>query len=175
MGIKSQLGLLLLSIFFFVWLIQKPVNRLGVRTPYLSAPSQGQQLTADELNEFLDLWARINHGPLKKYFSQISLKSDSRYPQKIVTWLKLQNWNVERFFYDEQRLLELLEYVKLQKNINNNMELAKKTGADLDGVIKEQRRYLKAHTFGPEEIELVKHNLYQINEIFAGRAVPAKP
>lgn len=174
MDIKSKIAVILLSFGTLFWFIRQPINRIGVSKPYISPPSQNQQLTVDELNSFLDLWARINHSRMKHYLSQVSLRSDSSYPPRLVTWLNLQNWDPDRFFYNEQRLRELIGYIKLQNNINSNVKLAQTSGANLDMVVKEQRKYLNAQKFNPEEIELVKNNLYQINEIFAGRAVPAK-
>lgn len=157
------------------WFCCQPLNRIGRHFPYLSMPAAEEYLNVTELNAFLDLWSRINYGPLKNYMWQISLKSGSTYPRPLVKWLEAQGWSAERFFYDEQKVRELLEYVKLEGNIASNVKLSKRTSANLDEIVKEQRRHLKVRNFNESEIKLIKDNLYQINEIFAGRAVLAKP
>lgn len=167
--------IVILCVAVLGWFCSKPLNRVGRNFPYLTMPAEEELLNVAELNAFLDLWSRINYGPLKKYMWQISLKSDSAYPRPLVKWLEAQGWNAERFFYDEQKVKELLEYVKLEGNIASNIKLSKRSGANLDEIVKEQRRHLQVRNFDEAEIKLIKNNLYQINEIFAGRAVLAKP
>ena len=46
-----------------------------VKVAITAPPVDGQKISADELNEFLNLWSRMTHGPLQKYVGQISLAS----------------------------------------------------------------------------------------------------
>ena len=119
------------------------------------------------------MWARILQGPLRKYMRQISLSSNGQYPDAVVKWLDSQNWNVERFFYNEQRLLGILDYVNLRMNLKSNIELSNKDGVDLKDIIRDQEKRMKACPYSNNELDLIEHNLYQITEVLAGRAVLA--
>ena len=63
----------------------------------------------------------------------------------------------------------------LQENIDSNVSLAKHDLSGLRQIINEQRQKLGGCRFDDDELELVRANLYQITEIFAGRAVMAAP
>lgn len=175
MSRKIRFLIVILCFMIIGWFVGQPLNRIGRDFPYITMPTADEKLNAVELNTFLDLWSRVHHGPLKDYLWQVSLKSDSSYPRPLVKWLEAQGWNAERFFYDEQKVRELIDYVKLERNIASNIKLSKKSGANLKEIVNEQQRHLNARHFDAAEIALIKNNLYQINEIFAGRAVLAKP
>ncbi len=161
------------SFSLLIWFSFQPLSKLGLNKPYYTPPTAGQQLDAYELNEFLGLWSRILQGPLRKYMRQISLSSNGQYPEAVVKWLDAQNWNTERFFYNEQRLLGILDYVNLRMNLKSNQELSKKGGVDLKELISEQQKRMKACPYHEAELDLIENNLYQITEILAGRAVLA--
>lgn len=171
MSRKNKFFILVASISFLIWFSTQNLSKLGLSKPYYTPPVAGQQLDAYELNEFLGLWSRILQGPLRKYMRQISLSSQGQYPEAVVKWLDSQNWNIERFFYNEQRLLGVLDYVNLRMNLNSNKELSKKGGVDLKDLIHDQERRMKACPYSKAELDLVENNLYQVTEILAGRAV----
>ena len=98
MSRKIKFAIILLSAVFLAWLIGQPLSEIGRQRTYDDPPSAGQKLSAAELNEFLDLWSRMLHGKLHRYAGQISLSSGKSYPGPLVKWLKLQGWDVERFF-----------------------------------------------------------------------------
>ena len=173
MSRKLKFLIILASFIGIGWFIQIPLSDIGVKHPYSELDPQGHKLTADELNQFLDLWSRASQSKLKRTLGQISLRGDNSYPRPLVKWLNVQGWSVERFFYDEQRLRELVEYAKIDDNIKSNIQLSQHTGTNLNEIIKEQRQRLKLHDVDEEELHLIQANLYQIIEIFAGRAVLA--
>ncbi len=172
---KTKFLTALVCFIFLGWLISRPVVSIGLPKPYDEPPAAGHKLTAGELNEFLGLWSRIMHGPLKPYIGQISLAAGRTYPRPLVKWLELQDWNVERFFYDEQRLHGLIECVGLQDDIDSNISITKHNGVNLSQIIKDQRRQLKACHFETDELELIKNNFYSVTEVFSGRAVLSAP
>ena len=175
MSRKIKFAIILLSAVFLAWLIGQPLSEIGRQRTYDDPPSAGQKLSAAELNEFLDLWSRMLHGKLHRYVGQISLSSGKSYPGPLVKWLKLQGWDVERFFYDEQRLRELIDCVALVENISGNVAMSQHSTVNLSQIISEQRLRLKSCRFDQDELDLIKSNLYQITEVFSGRAVFAAP
>lgn len=175
MSRKLKVFVLILSFLFLGWFIFQPLSRLGISHPYSEAPQAGQTIDAAELNEFLNLWSRMLHSSLRQQITQISLYSGKQYPQDISNWLNNHNWNVERFFYDEQRLHELVDCVNLQENLKSNEILSRKGQKNLSAIIADQRKRLNmCNKYSPDEMELIKANLYQITEIFAGRAIMDK-
>lgn len=175
MSRKLRMLILVVSFTFLAWFVSQPLTKIGFDKPYLAAPEAGQKIDAAEMSSFLNLWSRMLQGPLKDYVGQISLASGNSYPSALVNWLDAQNWNTERFFYNEQRIHELVDYVNLRANLKSNIELSQRSGANLNEIIKDQKRRLAACPFDDDELALVEANLYQITEIFAGRAVLAKP
>ena len=111
---------------------------------------------------------------LKDILGQMSLHSNNEYPAVLVKWLEAQQWNVERFFYNEQRLLGLVDYVNLNNSLKSNIALSKTTGANLKEVIENQQQRMSSCPYDEDEMMLINNNLYQITEIFAGRAVLSK-
>ncbi len=174
MSRKTKILIIILSFLFLGWFIFQPLNDVGADKTYLQAPVEGQQIDAAELGEFLDLWSRIINGPLNKYLKQISLSSGAQYPQEISKWLRAQHWSVERFFYDEDRLHGLVDCVNLKNSLDSNISLSKQSQINLNAIIEEQSKKYMMCKYSDEEMSLVKDNLYQISEIFAGRAVMNK-
>ncbi len=169
---KKKFLILLVSFLFLGWFVFQPMVQLGIDKPYIEPPVAGQKIDAKELNSFLDLWSRIQQSELKRYIKQRSLSSKTDYPRPLVKWLETQNWNIERFFYDEQRLYELARCVKLKMTLNANKSLSAHT--NLYDIIREQERQMRACSFDEDEMTLIEANLYPIVEIFSGRAVLEK-
>lgn len=99
------------------------------------------------------------------------------FPPQLVRWLKRQGWSAERFFYDEQKIRELANIASLEENVESNRKLLKKlekdaaSGANLKNIITRQEEQLKLARVNPQELELIKANLYQVNMIMDGKAV----
>lgn len=165
---------IIITVFYgFWWLFSHPLNKIGIYMPYSNPPAEDHKVDDKELNSFLDLWSRMMQSGLRQKVAQVSLRSaDSQYPQELVKWLEAQNWNVERFFYDEQRLAELVDCVNLRKAYNSNVRLARQS--KLDQIVKDLKQKLETCSYDDDEMALVEANLYQITEIFAGRAVLGK-
>ncbi len=172
MSRKQKFLILSLSFLFLGWFVFQPMVRLGVDKPYLNPPVSGQTINAAELSAFLDLWSRVQQSELKKYIGQMSLSAKNEYPRPLVKWLEAQNWSVERFFYDEQRLYELARCAKLKISLEGHKALAAHN--NLRDIIRQQQRQMKACSFGADEMTLIEANLYPITEIFAGRAILEK-
>ena len=171
MKLKIKLPILIVVIWFFSWFLFEPISQIGLKGVYSNPPEAGQKITASELKSFLDLWSRIQQSELKEILGQISLRSDKEYPSVLVKWLEGQQWNVERFFYNEQRLHGLVDYVNLKSSLESNIALSKKTSANLQEIIENQQQRMNACPYDEDEMMLIKDNLYQVTEIFAGRAV----
>ncbi|MBE6443811.1 MAG: hypothetical protein E7020_03990 [Alphaproteobacteria bacterium] len=173
MGRLLKLIILIIVFYGFWWLFSHPLNKIGVDMPYFSPPAEDHKIDAEELSSFLDLWSRMMQSGLKQKVAQVSLRSaDSQYPQELVKWLEAQNWNVERFFYNEQRLAEIVDCVNLRKSYKSNVKLAKQS--KLGEIVKDLKQKLEVCSYDDDEMALVEANLYQITEIFAGRAVLGK-
>ncbi len=173
MGRLSKL-IILIIIFYGVWeLLSIPLSKVRSGIIYSIPPTEDHKIDAKELNSFLDLWSRMMQSDLKSKLTQVSLRtSDNKYPKELIRWLELQNWNVERFFYNEQRLAEIVNCINLRNAYESNMKLAQLSS--LDGIVKDLKQKLVTCSHDSDEVALIEANLYQITEIFAGHAVLGK-
>ncbi len=144
---------------------------------YGNRPEPEQILSLDELNAFLNVWSEFIRKDIGGYGSrQLSLSSrgaEDGFPPQLVRWLRRQGWNVERFFYNEQKIRELLNAAALENNLNANRLLSKKMGGNenLKNIIRNQEEQLGLIKVNPKELALIKANLYQVNLIMDGKAV----
>ena len=160
-------GLILTIVFVAMgWLCLQPVIKLGTDQSYAVQQNLSHKLTAPELNAFLALWQQMQKGALREYLAQRSLHGKSSYPRPIIKWLEVNNWSAERFFYDEQRLQDLLKCAELKIMMNANIETNKRTGINLEAIIKSQKEGLKSCLFEQEEMKLIEHNKEQIKAVF---------
>lgn len=179
---KRKFLILILSFVLLAVILTTPLTDLGrFGNAYDRMPEQGEILDVDELNSFLSVWADFMRKDVAGYTSQqLSLScrgASDGFPPQLVRWLKRQGWGVERFFYNEQKIRELANVASLQKSIESNLKLLKKlgkdgaAGANLKNIVNQQEEQLKLARVNPQELELVKANLYQINLIMDGKAV----
>lgn len=149
------------------------IARFGAN--YDTPPSPEDVMSIKELNAFLEVWSDFMQKDLSKSMGQVSLQQDSEVPSQVRRWLNANGWNTERFFSMEQRLKELVAIATLQNNLEDNRGLLKTmsgSGADnLKNIISSQEKQFKALSYNPEELALVRANLYQIEQVLSGKAV----
>lgn len=165
----SRWGKLLIVIITFSllgWFMTQPIHKIGLKGSYQEEPVAGQQLNPEELNAFLDVWAQLMSSNLKDVAGQLSLSSQKSYSGILTEWLSDKGWNTNRFFYDEQRLRDLVKCVSMRAEFEGNKKLSKQKGVDLKAIVKEQKERLKYCSFEAEEMSLIENNLYQISQIF---------
>lgn len=182
MSRRRKFLILLLSFVGLAMIITTPLTDLGsFGNAYDYMPEQGELIDIKELNSFLAVWADFIRNDIAGYKSQqLSLSnrnSADGFPPQLVRWLKRHEWGVERFFYTEQKIRELVNIATLEKSIEANRKLLKKmgqdtaSGANLKNIIDGQEEQLKLVHFNKQEMELIKANLYQINMIMDGKAI----
>lgn len=160
-------GLILIIVFCFLgWFVGQPIHKIGPKGAYHQEPEINQPLTPEELNAFLDVWGQLMESDLKDAAGQLSLSSQKSYSGILTEWLEDKGWNTNRFFYDEQRLREVIKCVSLRAEFEGNKKLSKQKGIDLKAIVKEQKERLKYCSFEAEETALVEKNLYEISQIF---------
>ena len=149
------------------------IARFGAN--YDIPPSPKDTLNVKEINAFLIVWSEFMQRGLDKSMQQISLQENSEIPSQVRRWLRAKGWNAERFFSIEQRLKELAAIATLQNNLEDNRGLLKTmsgTGADnLKNIISSQEKQFKALSYDPNELALVRSNLYQIEQVLSGKGV----
>ncbi len=156
---------------FLAFIIGTPVSDIGENKRYMEMPVAGQKFTSDELEEFLYVWSKMNNSSLRGILGQLSLKSKYEYPKELVKWLEVQNWNIDRFFYNEQRLTELIFFVNLKRSIAEHEKMQQITNVNLQNIIKEQQEILKKSSFDDDEIELITKNFVEINKFMEKKKI----
>ena len=174
MSIYKKFAISLVSYIFLGWFICQPLNDIFRHKPYYSMPEVEYEINAEELNAFLNIWSRMMQSSYGEQLRANSLKTEKSYSKGFTDWLELQHWNVERFFYDEGRIRDLLEFVDVKKQLNDNHNIAKSAHINLSHINKDLEQRLETSRFNDYEVKLIETNAYQITEILAGRAVLEK-
>lgn len=173
---RKNIFILIVTLVFLGIILTTPLSNIArLGNNYDTPPSAEEVLSVKELNAFLNVWSDFMQKDLSKSMQQVSLQQNSEIPSQIRRWIEGNGWNVERFFSVEQRLKELVSIATLQNNLEDNRGLLKTMsgqGADnLKSIISSQEKQFKALSYNPEELALVRANLYQIEQVLSGKAV----
>ena len=171
----KKIGITCASYILLGWFICQPLTELGIHKPYFEMPEQEHEISFDELDAFLNVWSKLMQSRFAEDFNKKSLNIKGEHPKNLKKWLKLQYWDIERFFYDEQRIRDLLEYVDIKLQIEENQKISKMSGdMNLNKFNKSLEQRLKTSSFSENELNLIETNRYQITEILSGEAVLEK-
>ena len=171
MNIYKKFGIQLATCVILIWFVCQPLADVGRCTTYMEMPEEEHELTHSELNAFLEVWGYMMQSSFKEKFKGTSLKTDGQYPKGLQKWLRIQHWDINRFFYVEQRIKDLVEYVEVKKQLDDNAKIAKASRINLNDMNTTLRKRLDANSYSNNELNLIETNLYQITEILAGNAV----
>lgn len=164
----------LLSVLFIAGMIFifTPIKNIGIEQPYIEAVSNGHVFDEQELEDFLYIWRKAVSGYAKNYMPSSSLDEMSRPSGVFLRWLKLHNWNAQRFFYDEQRLRNLAECVEVKSSLDSNETMQKEGGAQLDNLMDLQKQQLSVCKYDKDELELITTNISKIRKLIADAYLP---
>ena len=163
------MGILLVSWIFLGWFAFQPLTDVFRYKPYFTMSEEGHEISRKELNAFLYVYSDMMQSSFRDYFSAKSMRSEI--PSSFKKWLKMHYWDVDRFFYDEQRIKDLLEYVEVSHQLEDNKKISKSSNINLNSINSDLEKRLYAYNYNHEELELIEANMYQITEIMAGRAI----
>ena len=168
----KKLGLACVSYILLGWFICQPLIDFGIYKPYFEMSKNGHEISHRELDAFLNIWSKLMQSRFAGNFNKKSLSMKTEYPSSLKKWLRLQYWDINRFFYDEQRIRDLLEYVDIKQQLEDDKQISRTTAKiNLRGIISELEKRLEENPFDEKELDLIHANRYQISEILAGRAI----
>jgi len=166
-----QWGILAVSFGFLYFILTTPMHRLAVWQPYYGTPEENADVITDrEVNAFLELWpVFLQTNAARKAVAQLSLangKASEVLSAPLKRWFEVKGWDVDRFFYIEQRLRAIIKTEMLLTNIQSNKKLMDK-GKDenLKNIVTEQERRINTEKITPEELEMIRPVLYKVNKI----------
>lgn len=173
---RKKIFILIAALLVLAAVLTTPLTDIGrFGASYSHPPSPENTLDVGEINAFLEVWSKFMQKDISRTMSQVSLSSDSAVPAQVRRWLYAEGWNAERFFGVEQRLRELKSIAELQNSLDANRRLlVKMSGAgaeNLKNIVESQERQFKALRYNPQELALVRANLYQITQVLEGKAV----
>lgn len=163
------MAILFFSFLFLGWFLFQPITDVFIHEDYSLMNEYGHKITRKELDAFLDVWSDMMNSTFKESYNNNSLKKE-----KLVSfqkWLKLKRWNIDRFFYDEQRIRDILTYLDVKAKLEGNRKIAKKSSINLDNITSDLEKHLDHYHYDEKELSLIEANIYQIVEILSGRAV----
>jgi hypothetical protein len=156
---------ILLVVLVMLWnILSCPLRSYFLDRTYNKPPHENQSFTMQELENFLGIWLEVRQSRMYGLVKTISL--ETAYPAPLIRWLDLHEWNIERFFYDAQRLQQLTYCASIRENLRGNLKLSRKYSTNLRSIINKQKEQLDSCSFNDLELDLIAANLYQINDIF---------
>lgn len=182
---QRKLIILIFTLIALLAVLTTPLQRMGKFNNFDEAPQVGELVTFNEMDDFLRLWSiYLRKKFTKSTISQISMtqaKASEVASPRLKRWLWTEGWNVDRFFYVEDRLRSIVKTAYYRANINANKEILKqKTVAgyyhgdagSLAKIIKKQEEtQVDNEKITDEEVAIVAGNLDKIVDILEGRAV----
>lgn len=175
MNIYQKFAIIFISFSLLIWLLLSPLTDIDINRKYIEMPEDNHKLTQVELNDFLGVWSNFMQSTFKDSLKSTSLASKESYPSSFKNWLDLQHWSVERFFYTEQKVRDLLKYAEIKSRLEENMKIVKSSNINLHSMNKDLQSKLERCPYDSTEIELIINNIYQITEVLSGRAILGNP
>ena len=175
MNIYQKFGILSVSFLFLLWLLFQPLSSLGPHRSYLKMPCRWHEITQVELNDFLGVWSNMMQSSYKDSIKDSSLTTTPSYPKTFKSWLYVQHWSIERFFYTEQRIRDLLKYAEIKTRLADNKKIASKSATNLRNMNKDLEERLSTSPYSDKELDLIILNIFQITEVLDGRAILKAP
>lgn len=167
-------AILMISLWYYRSTVGVPekVVEVVAETPSLDI------VTPEEMEAFLPVWSKYAHSKISKNnFRQISL-SDKTASKKLEKWLYKRGWQVERFFYVEQRLSAIIKSIYLQKHSADTIkilseQLKSETNPQIANNIKKliasQEQISNVEGVSAAEMSMVSPKLEEVEQILEGK------
>ena len=84
-----------------------------------------QMITPKELGHFLETWVEYTQSDVRELEQHQSLSAglpSKTAPKRFQSWIKKRDWDVDRFFYVEQRLQMVLKMAIIREQSNQMIE-----------------------------------------------------
>ena len=95
----KRLCIACISYILLGWFICQPLIDFGRYKPYLEMSKNGHEISHKELDEFLNIWSNLMQSRFAGNSNKKSLHMKTGYPSSLKKWLRLQYWDINRFFY----------------------------------------------------------------------------
>lgn len=171
MSIYKKFAIKFATYIALAWFVCQPLTEVFRYKPYFEMPEEEYEITHKELNAFLTVWGNMMQSSFREKFTSSSLKAEGKHPKCLQTWLEIQHWNIDRFFYDEQRIKDLVEYVDVKHQLSDNAKISRSSHINLNDMNQALEKRLDANLYSDEELDLIETNLYQITEVLSGKAI----
>ncbi|MBR1601290.1 MAG: hypothetical protein IJ677_06900 [Alphaproteobacteria bacterium] len=126
-----------------------------------------EQISADELNEFMKRWPEFNELGLLKDIDLSRMKVSETLSWKMRWWFVYRHWDAERFFYVYSRLLKLMEELKVRREAESIIKHLSSRKDDLAlQMIKLQKKRIRAQGMSANELLLVSSHEKELNKMF---------
>lgn len=155
-------------------------NTVGKEVPVVVDVVSPDIVSPEEMDAFLQVWSEYMHDKISRQSSrQISL-STKEPSSELVKWLNKRGWDVERFFFVEQRLASVVKSAFLKKHSVDTIKVLEiqlaaekdpQIRANIENVIKSQQQLMNVEKVSDGEINMVLPDLNNISEILEGKAV----
>lgn len=127
------------------------------------------EISVEELKEFINDWPEFNK---LKLFDGVDLTNVETKISDILTWkmriwFAYRHWDAERFFYVRERLVSLLEEIRVRREASNIIKQLKDRKDDLsEQMIDLQKRRIKSQKISHNELLMLTAHEKELREMF---------
>lgn len=178
---RNKRIILVVSLVLLINFVFSPVpsperKKIAESVVYINTPI----INPLEMESFLKIWSEYLDEDISEIgISQLSIGEgglSAKLPKKVLAWFTKRSWNIDRFFYVEQRMKSIVKAATLKKQSINNIklleELRKNDAQAVSGIerlIREQEEAYKVEQVSDDEIAMVTTRLKEISDILYGK------
>ena len=135
-------------------------------------------VSKEEMQIFLETWEEfmVKVGQ-EEGFSALSFTEQAPskvLPEEMVTWLNKKRWDVDRFFYAEQRMYDILDDVYLKRHAQDVEKILKESlksegnpalRENMESIIAKQEELLNSRRVNSEEFKFIEKHFNEIQKV----------
>lgn len=142
----------------------------------------GEPIGKGEMNSFLDVWedyvnSWISNIGVRQLSLTTSTRPDKKMPYLTKAWLNRRGWEVDRFFYVEQRMRAIVKTLEAEDRAQKTIDLLEKqmkyetSGGSIENIkrlIAYQESIINIEKVTKKEKEMVRPRLEEISKLLIG-------
>ena len=139
-------------------------------------PLYREEVTETEVEELARLWPKFLQEPFAQDM-MVSYHTESvrdALTWRIKMWFRYCHWDANRFFYVQQRIVEILKELELRNNARAVIKLlsARINDPAVAEMIKVQKQRLKQKTYSEAELKIIEDRQEKLRKIFLQPSQP---
>jgi len=126
-----------------------------------------KDISLEELNTFIKHWPEFSKLVLKNNIDLSAQNASQNLNWKMKLWFIYHHWEAQRFFYVRQRLIKLLEEIKVRREAQNIIaHLQKNKEVVASQMIELQKKRIQSQDITPNELVMLTSKENELRKMF---------